>query len=294
MNLRRLVLPGVMLSAWVYGQGLGEFVGTVTDPSGGAVPSAKITATEVGTKQNRTVITSEQGYYVIQSLRPAVYDVSVESAGFRTYKQQNVTLGADQRVTVNVKLELGATSESVTVQSDAAQVDTASSAMKGVVDQQQIIELPLNGRNAAQLAMLVAGAVTAPSGGADQGQTKTFPGAVTVAANGARGNWVNYMLDGGNNVDEYTNVNAPFPFPDALQEFSVQTSNYSAEYGQNAGGVVNIITKSGSNQLHGDGFEFLAQRCVQRAQFLRCEARPVETQPVRRRGRRPAHDPRRL
>src|SRR5207244_4391838 len=104
---------------------------------------------------------------------------------------------------------------------------------------------------------LVAGAVNSPNGGADQGDTKTFPGAVTCSATGARQNSISYQLDGGNYVDEYTNVNQPFPFPDALQEFSVQTSNYSAEYGSNAGGVVNVITKSGTNSLHGDAFEFV-------------------------------------
>ncbi|WP_321476191.1 carboxypeptidase regulatory-like domain-containing protein [uncultured Paludibaculum sp.] len=240
----------------VSGQGLGEFVGTITDPSGSALPAAKITAIEIGTKQSRTATTTEQGYFVFQSMRPSVYDITVEAAGFRVYKQQNITLGADQRVTVNVRMELGVASESVTVQSEAAQVDTSTATMKEVVDQRRIVELPLNGRNAAQLTLLVGGAVSSPSGGADQGQTKTFPGAVTVSTNGARGNQISYLLDGGNNVDEYTNVNAPFPFPDALQEFSVQTSNYSAEYGQNAGGVVNIITKSGTNELHGDVFEF--------------------------------------
>jgi hypothetical protein len=175
-NRTGMACLGLMMACWVHGQGLGEFVGTVTDPSGGALTSARITATQVATKLSRTVTANEQGYYVIQSLRPAIYDITVESPGFRTYRQQNVTLGADQRVTVNAKLEVGATSESVTVQADAAQVDTASSTMKGLVDQRQIVELPLNGRNAAQLTTLVAGAVVAPNGGADQGQTKTFPG----------------------------------------------------------------------------------------------------------------------
>ena len=132
-----------------------------------------------------------------------------------------------------------------------------TSTMRQVVEQARISELPLNGRNAAQLTLLSSGTVTSPNGGADQGFTKTFPGAVTISANGARQNMVSYQLDGGNYVDEYTNVNQPFPFPDALQEFSVQTSNYTAEYGQNAGAVVNVITKSGTNDFHGSVFEFL-------------------------------------
>ena len=99
----------------------------------------------------------------------------------------------------------------------------------------------------AQLVLDRPGAVNAPNGGADQGATKTFPSAVTYSANGSRQAQISYQLDGGNYVDEYTNVNQPFPFPDALEEFSVQTSNYTAQYGQNAGAVVNVITKSGTN-----------------------------------------------
>ncbi len=238
-------------------QGLGELVGTITDPAGAAVPNAKITVTEAGTGFARTAESTDQGFFAIPSLRPAEYNLVVEAPGFRAFKSTGVTLQADQRATVNVKLELGTVSETVAVNADAVQVDTATSTIKQVIGTQQIIELPLNGRNAATLTLLVPGAVNSPSGGADQGQTKTFPGAVTASMNGSRQFTTSYMLDGGNNVDEYTNVNAPFPFPDALQEFSVQTSNYSAEYGQNAGGVVNIITKSGTNTLHGDFFEFV-------------------------------------
>ncbi|MDQ6701589.1 MAG: carboxypeptidase regulatory-like domain-containing protein, partial [Acidobacteriota bacterium] len=247
----------LLFSMSAFSQGLGEFVGNVTDPSGGAVPAAKITVTEAATGQSRSTGTSAEGFYAIPSLRPAIYNLTVEAPGFRSHNQTGITLGADQTASVNVKLELGATSDTVSVAADSAQVDLSTSTIKQVVDAKNIVELPLNGRNAATLTLLVAGAVNAPSAGADQGQTKTFPGAVTISANGARNNQISYRLDGGNNVDEYTNVNAPFPFPDALQEFSVQTSNYSAEYGQNAGGVVNVITQSGTNQLHGDMFGFV-------------------------------------
>ena len=164
---------------------------------------------------------------------------------------------ADQSLTVNLGLKFGVTTEVVTVTTNAVQVDTATSTLRQVIEQERLFELPLNGRNAAQLTLLVAGAVNSPNGGADQGATKTFPGAVTYSANGSRQDTISYQLDGGNYVDEYTNVNQPFPFPDALLEFSVQTSNYSAEYGENAGGVVNVITKSGTNNFHGDAFEFV-------------------------------------
>ncbi len=238
-------------------QGLGEFVGTVTDPSGGVIAGAKVTVTEVGTGFSRTVDTGGEGFFAIQNLRPSDYTIKVEAPGFRAYTRSGVTLVADQRATVNIRLDLGAATETVAVVANGEQVDTSTSTIKQVVDATRIVELPSNGRNPAQLTLLVAGAVNSPSGGADQGQTKTFPGAVTISTNGSRQSNISYRLDGANNVDEYTNVNAPFPFPDALQEFSVQTSNYSAEYGMNSGGVVNIITRSGTNELHGAAFGFL-------------------------------------
>src|SRR6266403_781832 len=240
-----------------HAQGMGSIVGRVTDPAGAAVAGAQVTATQEGTGFSRAAETDTQGLYVIPSLQPATYRLTVEAKGFSTSKQNGITLLADQTLTLNVGVTLGATTEIVTVTINALQVDTATSTLKQVIEQQRISELPLNGRNAAQLTLLVAGAVNSPNGGADQGATKTFPGAVTFSANGARQNSISYQLDGGNYVDEYTNVNQPFPFPDALQEFSVQTSNYSAEYGSNAGGVVNVITKSGTNNFHGDAFEFV-------------------------------------
>ena len=240
-----------------HAQGLGSIVGRVSDPAGAGVAGARVIATQEGTGFSRSAVTDSEGLYVIPSLQPANYTLVVEANGFSTSKESGITLLADQTLTVNVGVKLGVTTEVVTVTATNVQVDTSTSTLKQVIEQERISELPLNGRNAAQLTLLVAGAVNSPNGGADQGATKTFPGAVTYSANGSRQDTISYQLDGGNYVDEYTNVNQPFPFPDALQEFSVQTSNYSAEYGENAGGVVNVITKSGTNSFHSDAFEFV-------------------------------------
>jgi hypothetical protein len=242
---------------YAHAQGLGSILGRVTDPAGAGVAGAQVSATQEGTGFSRAATSDTEGFYVIPSLQPAVYNLTVEAKGFSTAKEHGITLLADQSLTVNMGLKLGAVTEVVTVTTNTLQVDTATSSLKQVIEQQRISELPLNGRNAAQLTLLVAGAVNSPNGGADQGATKTFPGAVTYSTNGTRQDSISYQLDGGNYVDEYTNVNQPFPFPDALLEFSVQTSNYSAEYGENAGGVVNVITKSGTNSFHGDAFEFV-------------------------------------
>src|SRR3981189_2978642 len=238
-------------------QGLGSIAGRVSDPSGAAVAAAKVIATQVGTAFSRTAVTDTEGLYVLPSLQPSTYNLTVEAAGFGTCKENRIILLADHNLAVNFGLKLGVTTEVVMVSGNALQVDTSTSTLKQVIEQQRLVEMPLEGRNAAKLSLLVPGTVFSVNGGADQGTTKTFPGAVTISANGARQDMVSYQLDGGNYVDEYTNVNQPFPFPDALQEFSVQTSNYSAEYGQNAGAIVNVVTKSGTNNFHGDAFEFL-------------------------------------
>src|SRR5262245_53348433 len=247
----------ILFCAPARGQGLGSIVGAVTDPAGAVIPNAKVTATEVGTGFSRTATTDTEGRYLLASLRPAQYDIVVEATGFTTFAQKGVTLLANQTLTVNVTAQVSGTTEQLNVTAGDVQVDTSTPTLKQVIEKERVQELPLNGRNAATLTLLVPGAIAAPSGGADQGTTKTFPGAVTIAANGARQNMISYSLDGGNYVDEYTNVNQPFPMPDALQEFSVQTSNYSAEYGQNAGAVVNVVTRSGTNSFHGDAFEFV-------------------------------------
>jgi len=265
---RASILCFAAMSAALYGQGLGEFVGTVSDPSGAVVTGARVTATEAGTGFSRSVVTSSEGFYTIPSLRPSNYNLTVQAAGFRNYSQTGIRLEADQSATINVKLDLGATTETVSIVADSAQVDTSTSTIRQVMDGEKMMEVPLNGRNAAQLTLGISGAINSPNGGADQGQTKTFPGAVTPSINGSRQNAVSYMLDGGNNVDEYTNVNAPFPFPDALQEFSVQASNYNAEYGQNSGAVVNVITKSGTNELHGDAFGYLRNNVFNARNFF--------------------------
>lgn len=253
-----LVFSAVLFSGLALAQGVGTIGGTVTDPSGAVVPSVTVTVTEVGTGYSRSATTSGEGYYVIPSLRPGRHTLTAEAPGFRNYSQIGIFLLADQSLTVNVGLELGRAAETITVEASPLQVDTTTGTLnKQVVDQTRMVELPLNGRNAAELTLLVAGTIRAPAGDADQGISKTFPGAVTISSNGSRQNQVGYLLDGGNFTDQYTNVNMPFPSPDALQEFSVQTSNYGAEHGQSAGGVVNVVIKSGTNDLHGDLFGFL-------------------------------------
>jgi hypothetical protein len=257
----RLVALSLFLSflaaAPALGQGLGTIAGTVTDSTGAVIPSAKVKIVDEATTATRETTTNEQGYYVFPALRPSMYTLTVEAQGFTSASRKGITLQADGNVTVNQTVSVQQTQQSIDVNAEASQVNTMTATSSAVVDQRRVVDLPLNGRNAASLLLVVAGAIPSPANDVDQGNTKTFPTVVTVSTNGARQNQVGFRLDGANNNDIYTNVNQPFPFPDALQEFSVQTSNYSARYGGNAGGVVNVVTRSGSNEFHGGVFEFV-------------------------------------
>lgn len=264
------LLLGVILAGMpsAFGQAYGSVSGTVTDSTGAVVPNASVTATQIQTGLTVKTTTTGDGTYSLPSLAPSAYRITVSSAGFASYTENNLQLLANAALTVNVTLKAGSASQTVTVNAQAAQVDTTTGTLQQVIGTAAVNNLPLNGRNLASLTAEVAGVSEAPSAQADQGATKTFPVAFTITANGARVGQTDYLLDGGNNVDEYTNVNAPFPMPDAVQEFSVQTSNYSAEYGQNAGGVVNIVTKSGTRHFHGDLFEYIRNRVFNAANYF--------------------------
>ena len=244
-------------ATFLWAQSFGSISGTVTDSSGANVPGAVVAATQTKTGRKTTVNSNDAGAYVFPAMAPEQYTISATARGFQQYVQTGVILQANQAATVNIVLQVGAVTETVNVEANAVQVDTTTGTLSQVIDQKRVNELPLNGRNAAALTTLVAGVVAAPSDGTDKGNTKTFPAAVPISVNGSRSDQTNYLLDGGNNTDEYTMANGPFPFPDALQEFSVQTSNYNAEFGQSAGAVVNIVTKSGGQGYHGNAFEYL-------------------------------------
>ena len=159
-----------------------------------------------------------------------------EAGAFRRSEQRGVEVRANVSVTVPVNLQLGSQTESVTVEANAELVDTRSGTLRQTVDERKILDLPLQGRNAATLVLLAAGTVDLGAANArgrgDAFQSSSYPGSQAISSNGARGDGVNYQLDGGSNLDHYTNINNPFPNPDALAEFSVQTNNYSAEHGR--------------------------------------------------------------
>lgn len=242
-----------------HAQAYGQISGTVTDPSGAVIPHATVLATASLTGQQTRTTANGDGEYTFPSLMPTEYTITASAQGFQASKQSGIVLQANQAVTANIKLQLGSTTQTVNVSGAPPQINTTNGTLSQVIDNQQILDFPLNGRNAASLTLLTPGVANATNEGfgINEGDSKTFPSAVVTSSDGTLPNQENYLLDGGNNVDETTNANDPFPFPDALQEFSVQTTDYSAEFGQSAGAVVNIVTKAGTSQFHGDGFEFV-------------------------------------
>ena len=265
--MRRVLLTVLVLALSVssaFAQATGQISGVVADNSGGVVPGVTVFAVESGTGISRDTVTGANGRYTFQSLRPTSYEIRAELAGFRTVRQTDVVLAANQNLTLNITLELGELSETVTVAGEAASVDISSSTIAEVVDSKRIVELPLNGRDAARLSMLVSGMVVTS---VDQESGKTIPGALRLSTNGTESRQASFRLDGTNHTDSYFQQNQPFPFPDALQEFSIQTSNYSAAQGASAGAVVNAVTRSGTNNLHGGVFGYLRDRTFNSKNF---------------------------
>jgi hypothetical protein len=182
----------------------------------------------------------------------------VKAPGFKDYRQSGIILEVAHNISVNVGLTVGAITETIEVSANASMVETKDSSIAQVMDETKIDELPLNGRNLTQLLTLTGGGTSAPAGdltGSKNIQGSNGSGTFSVA--GGQANGVNYLLDGGDNNDSFSNVNLPIPFPDAVEEFSVQTNALQAQYGLHPGGVVNVVTKSGTNAFHGDLFEFL-------------------------------------
>jgi hypothetical protein len=254
--MQRVLLIVLVLGLFVgnaVAQEAGQINGVVADSSGGVIPGVTVFAVESGTGISRDTVTAANGRYSFPSLRPTTYEIRAELTGFRTVRRTDVILQANQNLTLNITLELGELSETVTVAGEAASVDVTSATIAEVVDSKRIVELPLNGRDAARLSMLVSGMVVTD---VDRESGKTIPGALRLSTNGTQSRQASFRLDGTNHTDSYFQQNQPFPFPDALQEFSIQTSNYSAAQGASAGAVVNAVTRSGTNNLHGGVFGY--------------------------------------
>ena len=262
------LLLSMALSIPLLGQVAGGAIqGFVSDPSGAAVTGAQVTVTEIATGVSRTVSTNSAGLYAIANLQPSIYTASITASGFSRENAENLSLTVGANLTVNFALKIGTSSEQVEVRDTANSIDLVTSNLSEVVDSTTIRELPLNGRDWSQLITLQPGADEVRNqstiGGAGTSDVnrvlRSFGNQMSIA--GTRPQQNNYRLDGVS-FNDYTNgapggVLGNITGVDAVQEFSVITTNYSAEYGKTSGGVINAITRSGTNQYHGSAYEFI-------------------------------------
>ncbi len=256
-NLFAVLLFVVFACFSISGQTIfGRISGTVTDSSGAVIPSAAVTITNNATNLGRTAVTDEAGFYTVTNLPVGTYSVTVERSGFKKANLTDNALTADTRLTINVTLEAGSVSETVEVTTSTGEtVNTTSGEVARVVDRRQVQNLALNGRNYMQLVTLIPGAAILDE---DQLALTTSLSISQAAINGNRPNYNSLSVDGGFNMDsgsnnsQVNNVGIDF-----IQEVKIETSNFSAEYGRNAGAAVNIVTRGGGNDFHGAVFEFL-------------------------------------
>ena len=230
----------------------GTILGNVADESGAVVPGVTVTVTNEGTGNARAITTNDTGGFAVPSLPPAVYSVSAEMAGFSQAQQTGVQLAVNQTLRVDLTLKVGEVTEIVEVSAAALQLQTDTATVASTVDNEKVVELPLNGRSFTQLTILTPGAV-AGAGALTAFQTS----GTAVSISGLRSEANNYTLDGVNNNESFFKTYGVQPSIDAIQEFKIQTNITSAEFGTAAGANVNIVTKSGTNEIHGTAFEFL-------------------------------------
>lgn len=251
--------------------------GTVTDSTGSAIAGAKIVIKETNSDYSQTVNAGAEGIYVFPSLPVGTYELTVTMPGFSSYVQSGLVLTVGQSASQNVTLQIGSVAQEVTVQANASLVTTDSPALGQLVGEKSMITLPLNGRQAQQLVFLTPGAVNVSSQDCGANcEGGVLPGEQYAKINGGGSNGVAYLLDGVDYNDTYINANLPFPSPDALQEFNVQTDNMSAVYGNATGGVVNIVTKSGADKIHGDAFEFLRNYAMDARNYFATSPDPLK------------------
>jgi len=228
--------------------------GTVMDSTGKSMAGAQVTMTETDKGVTRGTVSDGEGTYTFPNLAIGPYRLEVKAPGFKDYVQTGIVLQVNNNIQINVPMQVGSVSERVEVTATTNLVETKENSISVVIDTAGINDLPLNGRQATALILSLGASVYADSG--DTG-SKTFWNATRIAVAGGQGNGTAYLLDGGDATDAMSNVNMPFPFPDALQEFSVETSAVSSRFGTHPGATVNVVTKSGSNAFHGDLFEYI-------------------------------------
>jgi hypothetical protein len=254
-----LLVAAVLLllsAATAWAQATAQLNGTVRDESGAVLPGVTVTVTQTDTGFTRTDVTDGSGSYVMPNLPTGPYRLEVSLQGFRTYVQTGIVLQVGGSPTINAVLAVGSLQETVSVDAAAPLVDVQSAGISEVVENERIVELPLQGRRVTDLIVLAGAAVNT----GDVSGQRNRSDAVAISVAGGLRTGVAYVLDGAMHNDPYDNTNLPFPFPDALQEFSVATGGLSAQSGMHSAAAVNAVTRSGTNMLHGNVFEFVRDK----------------------------------
>src|SRR4030095_504124 len=267
---------GLLVSARAQSSTTGNLTGPVRDAQGAAVANAELVITDEKTKASRTVTTNEDGIYSAPALPAGLYTIATNPSGFKKSVTTGVDLHVAENKVVNIDLQVGDVNETVTITSDSAPVEVRSGEVSSLVSEKQVTELPLNGRNYAQLALIVPGVSQAASFAA---RGTGLDSNVDMSVNGNQSNANLWTVDGVNNMDVGSNATLlVFPSIDSIQEFRVERNSFSAEYGQAQGAVINLITKGGTNDFHGAGFYFLRDASLNAADaFLKANpARDAE------------------
>jgi outer membrane receptor protein involved in Fe transport len=262
--MSRTLAVFLLAAAGLLAQGNGTIHGTVTDPTGAAIPGARVVALLEERGTTRELTTSPEGDYVFPSLAIGTYTITIEAQGFKALRRSDVTLTTEQNVRVDARLEVGNLLEAVSVVAEAPLVDSRSSVIGTLIDSRRVTDLPLNGRNIIALAALLPGATTVSA-------PQTFTGdrsGPTLSVSGSRANQNLFLFDGQQFNAVFRNTGLNYPPPDALQEVKVLTNSFSAEYGRNAGSVFQVVTRSGTNEIHGSVWEFLRNHKLNARSFF--------------------------
>jgi hypothetical protein len=268
MSYTRIIVMALCLvvfcSGTIWAQGTAQISGTAKDQSGALLPGVEVTVTQTETGITRSTVSNETGSYALPNLPVGPYRLEANLSGFRTYVQTGIVLQVNSSPVVNAVLQVGQVSEQIEVRANAGQVETRSAGVGQVVETQRILDLPLNGRQVTDLITLSGGAVQIAVGGAGQGMRT----GVRISAAGGQEFGVQYSLDGATHLNAFDGTNLPLPFPDALQEFKFSTSTQDASNGMHSGAAVNAVTKSGTNDFHGDLFEFVRNNAFNARDFF--------------------------